>query len=82
MHCSIINYLLYYHYLFVTFIWDLKKPNDTVHYYLRKTERVNGKPKVVMNIYLGTADKIRQENMGVEEKEITKTVNIDALATN
>ncbi len=66
----------------MTFIWDLKKPNDTVHYYLRKTERVNGKPKVTMNIYLGTADKIRQENMGVEEKEIIKTLNIDALATN
>ncbi|MGC8726368.1 MAG: hypothetical protein ACP5RS_07355, partial [Thermoplasmata archaeon] len=42
----------------MTFIWGLKKPNGTVHYYLRKTERVNGKPKVVMNIYLGTADKI------------------------
>ena len=42
----------------MTFIWGLKKPNGTVHYYLRKTERINGKPKVVMNIYLGTADKI------------------------
>ncbi len=42
----------------MTFIWGLKKPNGTVHYYLRKTERVNGKPKVTMNIYLGTADKI------------------------
>ncbi len=66
----------------MTFIWGLKKSNDTVHYHLRKTERVNGKPKVTMNIYLGTADKIRQENMGVEEKEIIKTLNIDALATN
>ena len=66
----------------MTFIWGLKKPNDTVHYYLRKTERVNGKPKVVMNIYLGTADKIRQENMGVEEKEIIKTLEIDALVPN
>ncbi len=66
----------------MTFIWGLKKSNGTVHYHLRKTERVNGKPKVTMNIYLGTADKIRQENMGVEEKEIIKTLNIDALATN
>ena len=66
----------------MTFIWGLKKSNDTVHYYFRKTERVNGKPKVTMNIYLGTADKIRQENMGVEEKEIIKTLEIDALAKN
>ena len=66
----------------MTFIWGLKKPNGTVHYYLRKTERVNGKPKVTMNIYLGTADKIRQENMGVEEKEIIKTLEIDALVPN
>ncbi|MCL4326567.1 MAG: hypothetical protein M1481_07130 [Candidatus Thermoplasmatota archaeon] len=66
----------------MTFIWGLKKPNGTVHYYLRKIERVNGKPKVVMNIYLGTADKIRQENMGVEEKEIIKTLEIDALVPN
>ena len=66
----------------MTFIWDLKKPNDTVHYHLRKSERVNGKLKVTMNIYLGTTDKIRQENMGVEEKEIIKTLNIYALATN
>ncbi len=66
----------------MTFIWGLKKPNDTVHYHLRKSERVNGKPNVAMDICLGTADKIIQENMGVEEKEIIKTLNIDALATN
>ena len=66
----------------MTFIWDLKKPNDTVHYYFRKSERVNEKPNVVMSICLGTDDKIIQENMEVEEKEITKTVNVDALVPN
>ncbi|MCL4326079.1 MAG: hypothetical protein M1481_04580 [Candidatus Thermoplasmatota archaeon] len=66
----------------MTFIWGLKKSNDTVHYYLRKTGCVNGKPKVTMNIYLSTIDKIRQEIMAVEEKEILKTLNIDALVQN
>ncbi len=52
----------------MTFIWDLKKPNDTVHYYLRKTERVNGKPKVTMNIYLGTADKTDRRTWGWKKR--------------
>ncbi|MCL4325619.1 MAG: hypothetical protein M1481_02140 [Candidatus Thermoplasmatota archaeon] len=66
----------------MTFIWGLKKSNGTVHCYFRKTRCVNEKPNVAMDICLGTADKIIQENMGVEEKEIIKTLNIDALATN
>jgi len=42
----------------LTFIWARKRPSGVLDYYLRRTERVNGKPKVVMNLYLGTAEKI------------------------
>ncbi len=77
------NYLWwYYYYLSMTFICDLKKLSDTVHYYPGKSERVNEKPNVVMNICLGTDDKIIQENMGVEEKEIVKILKIYALVPN
>jgi len=42
----------------MTFLWGLKRPSGVIDYYLRRTQRVDGKPKVVMNIYLGTADRI------------------------
>ena len=46
----------------MTFIWALKRKSGAIYYYLRKTERINGKVKVVLNQYLGTADEIL-ENM-------------------
>ncbi len=42
----------------MTFLWARKRPSGAIDYYLRRTERVDGKPKVVMNIYLGTAERI------------------------
>lgn len=42
----------------MTFIWPRKEKSGIVHYYLRKTGRVDGKPKVLFNRYLGTADQI------------------------
>ena len=46
----------------MTFIWALKRKSGAIYYYLRKTERINGKVKVVLNQYLSTADEIL-ENM-------------------
>ena len=46
----------------MTFIWPRKEKSGIVHYYLRRTERGDdGKPKVVLNMYLGTADKILEK---------------------
>ena len=46
----------------MAFIWALKRKSGAIYYYLRKTQRVNGKVKVVLNRYLGTAEEIL-ENM-------------------
>jgi len=42
----------------MTFLWARKRPSGVIDYYLRRTARIDGKPKVVMNIYVGTADRI------------------------
>ncbi len=42
----------------MTFIWALKRKSGAIYYYLRRTERIDGKVKVVLNKYLGTADEI------------------------
>ncbi|MGC8726302.1 MAG: hypothetical protein ACP5RS_07005 [Thermoplasmata archaeon] len=42
----------------MTFIWARKNPNGSTDYYLRKTAKINGKSKTVMNIYLGRGDDI------------------------
>ena len=52
----------------MSFIWGWKRKSGKSDYYFRKTERVNGKSKTVVNIYLGTAERILES---VKGKSIT-----------
>lgn len=55
----------------MTFIWARKNPNGSTDYYLRKTAKINGKSKTVMNIYLGRGDdilKLVMQKRGVPEE--------------
>src|SRR5215469_17151540 len=41
-----------------------------VYYYLRESQRVNGKPKIVSTIYLGSAESIRDRLLSPQPAEV------------
>ena len=59
----------------MTFIWGRKSPSGRTDYYLRKTAKIDGKSRTVMNIYLGTGDDIldlvRQKRGVPDDFELT-----------
>lgn len=59
-----------------------KKKNGSVYYYLREMQRVNGKPKVIWQKYLGTADTMHKKLFGNEstgKPEKVKTFSFGAM---
>ncbi|RKZ02087.1 transposase, partial [Candidatus Fermentibacteria bacterium] len=59
-----------------------KKKNGSVYYYLREMQRVNGKPKVIWQKYLGTADTMHKkllENESTGKPEKVKTFSFGAI---
>ncbi len=42
----------------MTFVWGRKSPSGRTDYYLRRTAKIDGRSRTVMNIYLGTGDDI------------------------
>jgi hypothetical protein len=45
--------------------------NDKPYYYLRESKRVNGKPKIVRTIYLGSAESIKERLLRPKVEEIS-----------
>jgi transposase len=48
-----------------------KTVNGKTYYYLRETKRVNGKPKVVSTIYLGSAESIQERLLNPKPTEVS-----------
>lgn len=58
-----------------------KRIKGRTYYYLAKTQRVQGKPRIVWQHYLGTAEKIRQRLEGTEERvEEIETLELGSVA--
>lgn len=49
-----------------------KRIKGSSYYYLAETQHVNGKPRIVWQKYLGTADKIKQKLLEAKEEEIVE----------
>ena len=63
--------------IFLPLLYDLTMPSLTKkivrgrpYYYLRESQRVNGKPKIVSTIYLGSAESIRDRLLSPQPSEV------------
>src|SRR5438132_14016107 len=57
-----------------------KAINGKTYYYARECQRVNGKPKIVRPIYLGTADGMIAAALGQKQSQSAQPVSVDIAA--
>jgi transposase len=54
--------------------------NGKTYYYARECQRINGRPKVVRTVYLGTADSIIAAALGQKQTQTPRPLSVDIAA--